>query len=240
MLAALAVALPAMVSGCSLSDVLVVVAGRDANGTLVVGSTDCSFGGERADEMRLVHLTEGFGRTVLWSVGNGPTDPVGISSGPAQGPPRAPVPTRLDEVRLVAVGDPDPVGWQVQTELTEPIPEDGQLLVEVDQETIETTITTRLDVPPDRAPDRFVAEVDGTSYDHISAADLAAKIAQRCHEADGLDGGRFLVVVGGSGAVVAALGLVAGILTVRQYRRAGRAVADRRAATGLPGQGWVP
>ena len=227
-------------AGCSpLQDVPLIVAGWDDDGTLVVGAEDCGFGTGEFDVLRVVHISETSGRRTLWELAR-PTTTSEPDAPSMQPPPPRPEPSSIAAVSLFSVGDPDPRQWTVVTPLAGPLPDDGRLVVEIDDEdAYETTITTRLDVPRGRAPDRYTADLDGTDVAEASGAELAEQIRDAC-AGDEFDGGRFWAIVGVASGVVLVVGIGIGVLTARQFRRAGRAVADRRAGPGLPGAGGVP
>ncbi len=224
--------------GCTFSDVPVVVAGRDTNGTLVVGATDCKVGGLHADEIRVFHTSEVTGRSEIWAIEDhrGPGAPTTQPPSPAPAPPARPSPGTLDIVDLVSVGDPDPLGWEVTTGLAAPIPEGGRLEVEVKQDTNAFTSTT-VALPPGRDPDLYSALVDEQRLDQVDGATLAAAIEETCDEATAFDGGLFLAITGGTAAVVLAGGVALVVLAVRQFGRAGAAHAARRAGEPPPGTG---
>ena len=234
-LAALVLAL----GGCTLSDVPVVVAGRDDDGTLVVGATDCSVGGGQPDEIRVLHTSELVGRTEIWAVedaGSFSSAPVPAPGGPAVPAPPPPNPPALDDVDLVAVGDPDPVQWDVTRELSEPVPTTGRIEVEVDQDAFDAVPTT-LTVPSGRT-DSYAALVGDERIADVGRAELLTAIEDTCDEATAFDGGLFAGIVGGSSLAVVG-GLVAlAFLTRGQFRRAGEASRARR--EGRPPPGTTP
>lgn len=229
-------ALVLALGGCTLSEVPVAVAGRDDDGTLVVGATDCSVGGGQAEEIRVLHTSELGGRSEVWAVedaGRSSPSPAPAPGAPTVPAPPPPVPPALDEVDLVAVGDPDPVQWDVATALAEPVPTTGQIEVEVDQDALDAG-PTRLTVPGGDA-DSYAALVGDERFDDVGRAELVAAIEETCDDATAFDGGLFAGIVGGSSLAVVG-GLVAiALLTRGQFRRAGEAARARRDGRPPPG-----
>ncbi|MGI8936638.1 MAG: hypothetical protein ACR2JF_00225 [Iamia sp.] len=223
--------------GCTLSEVPVVVAGYDTNGTLVVGATDCSFSGFGPDQIDLILDIEGRPQSSIWSIETDEFDTGSFVPVPSSlPPPPDPVPSSVDEVRLVSVGDPDPPGFQTRRPLTEPIPEGGQLTLEVDPDP-DGGVWATLAVPRRSGPDRYSAQVGDDRIADISGTDLTAMVEETCDDASGFDGGLFLAVLGGTAGGLLVLAIPLGIVLSRQYKRAGTAARARRAGPGLPTAG---
>jgi hypothetical protein len=207
-----------------------MVVGYDANGTAVVGAVDCSFDDRIAAEVVSVQAASGpdAGREI-WRVerpGRGRRAP---EIGPPAPPP--PEPRFIAGIEMVAIGDPVPSGGDVAIALADPLPED----VVVSASLYADDLDPIAEVPLRRGgePDTYeVAFRDGSASSGLDAAGVAARIDEECED-EGLGFSLTPVFVTAAVALGALLLLAipVGILTARQYRRAGAAgdeVARRR------------
>ena len=208
-----AVGLASLLGGCSLSSVPIAVVGHDADGTLVVGATDCTGGISELDRITVSRRSELGDLRPIWVIDD---DSYGSGSGAT--------PSRLDEVGLVAVGDPDPWEWTTTTPLEGPVPTSGTVQVDFADD-LTTVHTLELDVVGPAG--RYDVIADDRRLTGVTAGEAIAAIEDAC---DTFDGGRFALVLGITGAGLLVGGIVVGALTIRQMRRAGTAAAARRAA----------
>lgn len=222
---AVGVVLSAPACGPAYQEVLVV--GHDANGTPVVGAVDCSFDDRLAAEV--VSVSEAAGSRAgpeIWRVER-PGHGLGA---PEVGPPAPPEPEPrfIGGVELVAIGDPQPSGGDAVVPLAEPLPDD--LVVEAftfadDLDPIDEVLLARA-TPPGTYD---VAFVDGTVARGVDADGAAAIIDDECEDDIDFDGTAFALIVGIAGAVLLLVAIPIGLLTARQFTRAGAAHARRRA-----------
>lgn len=238
-LAAVAVGLVGLgLPGCSLSSQPILVAGRDSAGTMVVGAVEC----DSVDVWPALDLwvsdPSDPDLAELWGASD---DPTGYSPPPSTSVPAPPPPdpASLSEIPLVAVGDPDPAGFAYVAPLLEPLP-DRPLLVEAAVGDEYEISWLELEVDPHGEPDSYqVVTTDGVERAGLDAGEAAEEIAHQCDD-DGSETVRTTLIATGVASLVVVLLLVlATLLTVRQYKRAGVAVADaaasrRRALYGDP------
>lgn len=225
---ALAAAASVGLGGCTTEPVPVAVAGVDRQGTPVVGAIDCTYDIEDFDRIGVTFEQDGGFYGEAWTIAQ--PDHLSHSGGAStavEAPPD-PQPSSLDRVQLVSVGDPVVPGWVVGQRLVEPVPELGGMQVTFEQE-YEGTIS--LTVPVGGSSDRYLASIDGELVDGLSSADLEARIAEVCDEAQAFSGATFAAITGGTAVGVLVLAVILGVITVRQWRRTSTAIATR---TGLP------
>jgi len=216
--------------GCTTDPVPVAVAGLDRRGTPVVGGIDCTYSTEDLERIAVSFDDRIFGAE-SWVVSQPDVGGLGRPGGstPSRDQPPEPDPRALDKVPLIAVGDPSVPGWVTEVALEEPVPELGEMDVRFEQE-VEPTID--LTVALDGPADRFSASIDGDVVSGLTSAELRARIAETCDEAQSFAAGTFWAVAGGTTGAVLLLWVVAGVVAARQWRRAAPAVAGARAGTG--------
>lgn len=212
--------------GCTLSPVEISVAGRDASGTVVVGSVDCSFfGGSGHDSVHAILWSESQ-EPVEWQIDRRLRGP---ESEPARGRTPIPTPTALDEVPLIAVGSVNPPGWVTRRAPVREIPTSGTWRITFESDTAPSR-THHIDLPILGPADDYTLTIEGRVQSGLSAQEATERIATRCDEATAFNGGRFAAILGGGGAAMAVAAVVIAVVTARQWRRAGAAAAARVAA----------
>lgn len=221
-LVAAVVALVALLAapGCGPGVEEALVVGHDASGTPVVGAVDCGYDDRIPAELVSVVAVDGVRRgQVVWQLerpGTGRPVPEG---GPPAPPP--PEPRFVAGIELVAVGDPRPPGGDVAVGLSEPLPDEVVVEAHVFVDDPRPFAEARL--RRDGEPDRYTVAYGGETASGLDAAEVAASIDEHC-DADVTPD--FTPLVVGLAVTVGALVLLAvplGLVTARQFRRAGAA-----------------
>lgn len=206
--------------GCTLDDVEITVIGRDRDGQLVVGGSRCDdAGGEVTFEVVGGQVFSGAATVPFWSATRDPYRSTAQgTTGPADTRPLVATPVALDEVRLYVVGSEHADLEVHRFDRTTSVPEIGIVSLTASYSSFEVDPVVDIDLA--EGADTYVVDVNGSLTGPISGADAAARIAERCEEAE-FDNGRFLTVSGIGGLVVVASCVLIGIATTRQWRRAG-------------------
>jgi len=230
-MAATAVAALAGLPGCSLEEQAVLVAGHDERGTLVVGAAFCT--SDATDDVDNLVVTDPTRNTDLWAIG---LSRHGADAQAIEPPPPAPAPdpAMIGDLAMVAVGDPDPPFGALVVALEDPLPS-RPLTVIVEGTDPWDPAVEELTVEAEGEPDTYqVAQGEEGVVDDLDAASAAAVV--RRHRDD--DGGDIvvagLVTAGVATGVVGVLFVIAVLVAIRQYRRAGVAVAEAAARR----RGW--
>jgi hypothetical protein len=231
---AVAVGVVLCAPGCTAETNEVMVVGHDANGTAVVGAVDCGFDDRIPVEVVSVSDATGSGQEV-WRVerpGVGRTDPPTGSSGPA---PPTPEPRFLGGIEMVVIGDPRPSGGEVVVPLGELLPE--EVVVEASTFADDPDPIGEVRLRRSGMPNSYeVAVRDGTRSESgaggLDAAGVALLVDEECRESVwDFDGDVFALVLGVAAGVVLLVAVPVGIVTARQFRRAGAAAEARRRGT---------
>lgn len=204
--------------GCGPGFEEALVVGHDAAGTPVAGAVDCSFDDRIPAELVSVSAVDGVRRgQVVWQLerpGTGRQVPEG---GPPAPPP--PEPRFVGGIELVAIGDPRPPGGDVAVALSEPLPDEvlveAHVLVDDPRPFAETHLLRTGE------PDTYTVAYGGETSAGLDATEAAASIEEHCEDEPAPD---LRPVVVGLALTIGALVLLAvpiGLLTARQYRRAG-------------------
>lgn len=206
--------------GCSLDENGVLVVGHDEQGTLVAGAITCDGTGwsEPMDNL-VVHD----GRAAdLWAVGLPHTGPEPRATEPPP-PPDDPRPSRIDEVTMVAVGDPDPPFGSLGTPLEDPLPS-RPLTVEAYGTDPWDPYVDQITVGAEGEPDTYqVAPGEQGVIGGLDAAGAAEAVADVCEDRSGDVVTAALVTGLVATGVVGVLFGIAAVVAARQYRRAGAA-----------------
>lgn len=218
------VALIASAPGCTPADVEIAVAGLDSAGTPVVGAQRCA-GARTTETWEAVVVRDAStpGAPVLWRLDrrDSHSPPDTSAQGSELAPPPAD-PAWLGPVGLIAVGDPDPTVWTA-ARTAGPLPSRGALRIDYHAHSATSAPTETLSIDLDGGADRYQYVAGGSSGTGVTAVEAAEVIAQECDDTDAFDGGRFALVAGAGAAVLLALAVLVGVVSARQYRRAGEA-----------------
>jgi hypothetical protein len=229
----------ALLPGCVDPQDLVVIAGRDTSGTVVVGAYECADGDRGGPlsplSVRAAHTAPTGGEDILiWQVWSTPTaQPADRPGDGAPDPPPRPRPTHIGPVALISVGAVDvPRGGTITTALDRGLP---PTVVVRAQETPEDE-DSALDAPVDTdgPHDRYTVTTGSGGWDAEARRDLTAveatTVVEDFCDDDGIDVGRVLAVLLIGGAAVAFVSLAAVGVGLWQYKRAGAAEARRGGA----------
>ncbi|HMJ78426.1 MAG TPA: hypothetical protein VK507_20755 [Iamia sp.] len=224
-MALLAVGVVGCLPGCGPTFEEVLVVGYDANGTPVVGAVDCSFDDRLAAEVVSVRAASGpdTGREI-WRV-----ERPGLGRrAPEIGPPAPspPEPRFVGGVEMVAIGDPVPAGGDVAVALADQLPDDLVVSASVFQDDPDSIAEVPLGHPGE-TDTYVVAFGDGAVASGLDAARAAARIDEECEDDDlGFSLTPVFVTLAVTLGALLLLAVPVGMLTARQYRRAGARAAE--------------